>query len=107
MKQIRQGDILLVKVEGVEIPQDKEVVSMVILAEGELTGHAHTLIAEKILDWEIGGQRYIRILGNERGELSHQDHDPAPVRVLDPEVTYRVIPQKEVSLENEWRKVQD
>ena len=98
MKQLRQGDILL---EALDISPPAHLVakSEVILAEGELTGHAHRLKASEIYEWEVEGQRYIRCLG-EKGELSHEDHDPVPVRVIEPDVTYRIIPQQETDLFN-------
>jgi len=105
MEQIRQGDILLVAVEK-EPPKGTEKRIRIVLAEGELTGHAHTLIAPEIYDWKEAGQRYIRVSGGE-GVLYHEDHDPVPVPVLPADVTFRVIPQQEWNLEAQWQKVKD
>ena len=106
MNQIRQGDILLEKVD-VSIPNHANVTGEVVLAEGELTGHAHRLKAQTILEWEANGQRYIRIESDEQGELSHEDHDPVPVKVVEPKTTYRIVPQKEWDLQGQWRQVVD
>ena len=105
MKQVRQGDVLLAAVD-MEPPKDARKQREVILADGELTGHAHRLSAPEVLEWEVEGQRYVRVSGGP-GVLSHEDHDPTPVPVLEPGATYRVIPQREYSLEGQWQKVVD
>lgn len=105
--QIRQGDIFLEEVEGMDIPEGLISKKEVCLAEGELTGHSHILTATQIYEWEVDGQRYVRVEGKEKGNLKHEDHDPEPVAVVEPGVTYRVIPQQEVGLEGQWRKVVD
>ena len=105
MKQIRQGDVLL---EAVDIPVPKGIVAKekAILAEGELTGHAHVLTASKVYEWEMEGQRYVRVEPN-MGQISHEEHDPKPVAVVEPSQTYRVIPQQEWDLKQQWRRVMD
>ena len=105
MKQIRQGDVLLNAV-SIKPPAGIKPKAEVILALGELTGHAHKLRAKEILEWDTGKQRYIRVIAGE-GEISHEDHDPTPVKVLEPNVTYEVIPQQEWNLEDEWQRVVD
>jgi hypothetical protein len=105
MNQLRQGDVLLVAVEKTP-PDNTPVKSEVILAEGEITGHAHRLTG-LVLEWSEDGQRYIYICGSEKGKLSHEEHDPVPVAVVAPNVTYQVIQQTEWDLKNQWRKVQD
>lgn len=102
MGQIRQGDILLDPV-NIE-PPHHETQALVILAEGEVTGHAHRLRGE-IIEWTAGGERYVRAIGP--ATLQHEDHDPEPVAVVTPGQTYRVVPQREWSLEGQWRKVAD
>lgn len=104
--QIRQGDVLLREV-SILPPGNLTSKTEIILAEGEVTGHAHKLVANAILDWCVGDQRYIRVEGEEAGELYHEDHDPQPVAVVMPRKTYQVIPQEEWNLESQWRKVKD
>jgi len=106
LDQIRQGDILLVAVE-VEPPEDARTSTEVILAEGEVTGHAHRLRSTEVLEWSVNGQRYVRVEGTERGTLSHEDHDPDPVAVIQPGVTYQVVSQYQMDLSQQWRKVVD
>lgn len=103
--QIRQGDLLLEAVKK-EPPQGILPKNQVILAEGEATGHAHRLSGD-VLEWTEGDERFVRIIGEAYGELSHEEHDPTPVAVVEPDVTYRVIPQQETDLSGQWRKVVD
>jgi hypothetical protein len=105
MKQIRQGDILLIAVNKTP-PAAILPKNQVILAEGEATGHAHRLSGE-VIEWTEGSERFVRIIGQAFGKLSHEDHDPEPVAVVEPEVTYRIIPQQETDLSGQWRKVVD
>ena len=102
---IRQGDVLLVPVDAA-MPKSANRSDLVILAEGELTGHAHRLRGD-VAEWSVGEQRYVRVVGGEKGTLQHEDHDPSPVAVVEPGQTYRVVPQQEWSLEGQWRKVAD
>ena len=106
MKQIRQGDVLLVAVDKA-VPASARRSAEVVLAEGELTGHAHRLAAPVISVWEAEGQRYVRVHGDQPGTIRHEDHDPAPVAVVAPGVTYRVVRQQEMDLRGQWRQVQD
>lgn len=105
MEQIRQGDILLVAVDKIP-PEGLNVKNQVILAEGEATGHAHRLTGQ-VIEWTENDERFVRIIGQAFGELSHEDHDPTPVAVIEPKKTYRVIPQQETDLSGQWRKVID
>jgi hypothetical protein len=105
-RQIRQGDVLLVPAE-VHPPKGAKMRAEVILAEGEVTGHAHRLRGATVLEWEQDGQRYVRVLGTEMGTLSHEDHDPEPVAVIVPDVTYRVVLQQQWDLSGQWMQVTD
>jgi len=98
--QIRQGDVLLVKVD-VKPPKDAEITKRVILAEGEVTGHNHVLEAPRIARWED----FVCVMGD-TGILTHPDHDPIPAKVVEPGV-YRVIRQREYTLDGMWKQVQD
>lgn len=105
MEQIRQGDILLV-VSDRKPPEGLKPKKQVILALGEATGHAHRL-SGNVLEWTEDDERFVRIIGQAFGELSHEEHDPTPIALVEPEVTYRVIPQQETDLSGQWRKVVD
>jgi hypothetical protein len=105
VKQIRQGDILLILVER-QPPENLQPKQEVVLAIGETTGHAHVLAGREVYEWEIEGQRYVRVSGS-LGSIAHADHDPNPVAVVEEDSTYLVVPQLEWDLQNQWRKVED
>ncbi len=105
--QIRQGDVLLVPMDGLQPPADAQAKSEVILALGEATGYAHRLKAPVIYEWKVAGQRYVQVQGDAPGTLTHEEHDPLPAPVVTPNVTYRVVQQQEWDLSGQWRTVVD
>ena len=74
---LRQGDVLLVPVE--RIPEDASVVelsSRIVLAEGEVTGHAHAVLGERVELVETDdGTLYVEVVGEEPAKLVHEEHD--------------------------------
>lgn len=104
---VRQGDVLLVRVDS--IPADVVAVKLdgdVILAWGEVTGHAHRLAPQNVRPFAQGGvwsptaERYIQTLPG--AQLTHEEH--ATIEI-DPG-TYRVQLQREYHPE-ELRNVAD
>lgn len=99
----RQGDVGLERVAT--LPEGLKAVATdngrVILAYGEVTGHAHA-IAEpaKAKLWDAGAERFLQVM--EATSLRHEEH--APIN-LEPGI-YRVIQQREYSPE-EIRRVAD
>lgn len=97
----RQGDVLLVKVD--DLPQGKDVTpeDRIVLAYGEITGHAHAVYPEvKVIDgekkqvlpaklWDAGAERYLQVL--EKTALKHEEHAPIDL----PVGNYKVIQQRE------------
>lgn len=92
----RQGDVLLVPCEGFP-PAAKPQQSLdgrVVLAEGERTGHAHTMPSDRVVLFREDGAGhggYLRVEGARPVALSHEEHatiDVAPG-------TYRVVQQRE------------
>ena len=75
MKQVRQGDVLLVAVETT--PKGAQAIPLecgrIVLMHGEVTGHAHA-IAEvskaKLLDFKA--ERFLQIA--EKTALAHEEH---------------------------------
>ena len=103
MKPIRQGDVLLIPVDVIP-PSTAKTVNQVVLAEGEITGHNHKLTAEKgVLTWDD----FVCVAGEDNGYLSHEDHDPIPAPVVPPGIVFRVVRQKEFTLDEQWTPVQD
>jgi hypothetical protein len=108
MFQIRQGDVLVSQVES--IPEGATVVpadrGRVILAYGEVTGHAHQIAEPVVVGAEllsVSGQvdRYLRMRSG--GRLVHEEHSEIAV----PAGTYRVRIQVEWSDALEPRQVVD
>ena len=96
----RHGDILLTVVDT--IPEGAIALQSVVVAEGEATGHAHTLCPPKAKrqakkpDFEMferGGQLFFR--SGPRGvAIRHQEHAPID---LPPNCCFAVIHQREWS----------
>jgi hypothetical protein len=98
---IRQGDVLLVPCttipkEVIAVPRDA---GRVILAYGEVTGHAHaivhpdvTLVSREDAD---GLRMWMRVTAPEPVELQHDEH----TTLLVPPGEYRVIRQVEYAPE--------
>ena len=103
MTMYRQGDILLDAVDAlpagaVRRPRDA---GRVILAYGEVTGHAHAFATPTVEDYAVGEDRYVEITV-EPAMLLHEEHAPIPV----PPGVYRVRRQREYTPE-EIRTVAD
>ena len=73
----RQGDVLLIAVaslpnNAVESTPEGDV----ILAYGEVTGHAHriaqTIDAPKVRVWSAGAERFLQVIG--AASLTHEEH---------------------------------
>src|SRR5262245_28856985 len=101
-KMFRQGDVLLELVEdegqkGTPIAREN---GRLILAHGEVTGHAHAVTTEEAELFSADDQTFLRMI--ERGELAHEEHGTIQLdRGL-----YRVTRQREYSPE-EIRNVAD
>lgn len=98
MKMFRQGDVLIEKIgepTSTELlqeikPELREGRSEVVLAHGEVTGHAHAIPAHSARLFAISvGVALLKV--REATELRHEEHSPIP---LEPG-TYRVIRQRE------------
>ena len=86
----RQGDVLLVKTNGKKLTGGKRVAGKgrVLLAEGEATGHSHTLPETAEL-YELDDKQWVIV--PEASELVHQEHDAIVVAPG----TYWVVRQRE------------
>ena len=91
-KIIRQGDVLLVRVAKVPAKASKIAAEggRVVLAHGEVTGHAHAIYEPaKAKLWSAGAERFLQVM--ETVALQHEEHSAAN---LAPGV-YRVAIQTE------------
>lgn len=79
MKTLRQGDVLLIEVTS--IPKDAKTQKpkgRIVLAEGEVTGHAHTVDSRQAeLSLTEGGVMFLTV--EELTEVRHQEHAPIPL----------------------------
>ena len=103
---IRQGDLLLVPVPG--LPEGSRCVrsGRLVLAEGELTGHAHVVDDERASlhreRWSSAAS-YLNVEGVEPVFLTHEEHD----RLLVPPGVYEVRQQREYVPVRHFRRVSD
>ncbi|MCW3054124.1 MAG: hypothetical protein JWN14_3294 [Chthonomonadales bacterium] len=91
----RQGDVLIV--QTVAIPMDakptKRDAGRVILAYGEVTGHAHAIVEPEVVKLSAGIEEYLQVA--EASEVRHEEHATIPVPAGD----YRIIHQREYTPE--------
>ncbi len=103
----RQGDVLLLAVEGLpEGAAPERRSGRIVLAEGEATGHAHAIAEPDARAFTHDGQRYL--LTKSIAQLVHEEH--APIEV--PPGTWRVVIQREYAppvsvAAPAWRRVVD
>ena len=93
-RHFRQGDVLLCAVEAIPptaapVPPEGD---RVVLAEGELTGHAHAIDAAHVTMLRDGptGRSFL-IVGKGGAWLRHEEHDP----ILVPCGRYALVRQRE------------
>jgi hypothetical protein len=107
---LRQGDVLLTKIE--ESPHLAENARTkvepaergYVLAEGEVTGHAHVIEALPEVElFTIGDVLYVRTL-DAPAKLVHEEHAPID---LEPNSLYQVTRQREWTDDDEARYVAD
>ena len=75
MKIFRQGDVLLV--ETVAVPAEAKDMTpddRIVLAHGEVTGHAHAIVRTKepARYFDSDAERFLRVL--EKTVLTHEEH---------------------------------
>ncbi len=93
--QFRQGDVLLVQVGF--LPEDASleptsvapIKNRIILAEGELTGHAHAVPSAAAAMYQWQGDRLLAV--NQATALTHEEHNPI---ALQPGI-YKVVIQRQ------------
>ena len=81
--QYRQGDVLLIPCNA--LPRWARPLAppggVVVLAHGEVTGHAHTMMAERVRYFreDGSGRGFIQVHGGGPAALQHQEHAPVLV----------------------------
>jgi hypothetical protein len=101
---IRQGDVFVRRIA--EIPATAKEVKRngrIVLAYGEVTGHAHAIAEDWVTELQDeANRRYLDVRGRS-ATLVHEEHT---AHVLDPGV-YEVVQQVELSDDDEPRVVGD
>jgi len=94
----RQGDVLLTLVAALPAgAKDITPEERIVLAYGEVTGHAHAIHEPrtkaapkgKARMWDTGAERYLQVL--EATALKHEEHGAVPL----PPGVYKVTQQRE------------
>ena len=96
----RQGDLLLVKVDRVRGYEEAVEGNRVVLALGEVTGHAHVLEAPRIRAFNHHGMRFLQVEGE--GRVVHEEHAGIAI----PAGAYFVVTQREY-IPQSTRSVED
>lgn len=102
----RQGDVLIVAVDS--IPDDATALARtkrgVVLAEGEVTGHAHRIPSRHASLYRTETDaRYLRVMGPAPVALRHEEHQTVEL----PPGNYRVSIHREYQPGELPRQVQD
>ncbi len=100
-KIYRQGDVLIITVDS--IPKGKKQTKIIRLANGEVTGHHHSIFSSGAIgfaDDENGLTEFLDV--SAPVELEHQEHDTITI----PPGIYRSVIQSEYT-PKEIRKVAD
>jgi len=103
----RQGDVLVVGVDSLPdhltpVPRDA---GRVVLAYGEVTGHAHAIWSERVQFFreDGSGRGFIQVSAGEPVALSHEEHDTIDLAPG----TYEVVRQREYEPRARPRAVAD
>jgi hypothetical protein len=99
MSIYRQGDVLIVQCKAVKGTEEQRQGDL-ILAHGEVTGHAHRIKSHAVRAWSADAERFIQVL--ETVALTHEEHSTVKI----PPGMYQVVIQTEYT-PKELRRVQD
>ena len=94
MTMYRQGDVLLIRVDDIDTtaPQQRDTAGRIVLAYGEVTGHAHAIHDHGVTLYGTDlAERFLEVLTEGGAILSHEEHGPIQL----PEGNYRVVRQRE------------
>jgi class 3 adenylate cyclase len=102
MKMVyRQGDVLLMRVENIPAgAEEQPAKDRIVLAYGEVTGHAHAIQATEARIYSFQAERFLRVA--QEAFLRHEEH--AEIKL--PAGDYQVIQQREYTPEG-LRNVKD
>ncbi len=103
MFSARQGDVMVRQIAAIpaSAKEEKPKDGRVVLAYGEVTGHAHAFYGGRVhyfMETGSGGvaaKAFIRVAGDAPAELKHEEHGTIAV----PPGDYEVVRQREYSPE--------
>ncbi len=78
---LQQGDVIIAKVEKIR----GKKLNHLTLAQGEKTGHHHTITEGDAELYEENGTLYLRV-NSEKATLTHQEHNPITIEKGDYEI---------------------
>lgn len=91
MDIMRQGDVLLRRIPNLpEKAAKKARDGDVILAWGEVTGHAHRIADPKVVEWTAEDKRFLEVTGI-AASLTHEEHATV---TIEPGL-YEIVTQRE------------
>lgn len=101
IKSYRQGDVHIVAVHSIPdgATQEKRK-GDIILAHGEVSGHAHRIKSKKAVAWEAAAERFLQAM--EQTPITHEEH----VKIPADQGSYIVVIQTEYT-PAELRRVAD
>ena len=90
----RQGDVLLIKVDHAPAKATVTAKKNLVIAEGEVTGHAHRIVDDgAVLMTTAEAATFVKLA--KKAQLVHEEHATIDL----PAGTYRVVRQREYSPE--------
>lgn len=90
-EMVRQGDVLLVKIDDMpNSAEEIESTGRIVLAYGEVTGHAHAIAVAQAKLFIDGQTRFLKV-GDAGADLVHEEHSTIH---LTPGL-YRIVQQRE------------
>ena len=107
MNKYRQGDVLIARIasmpNGVKAVENTD---RIVLAYGEVTGHAHAIISDEAREFTFADargavRRFLQVF-EQGATVRHEEHAPIPL----PPGAYEIIQQREYTPE-EIRNVAD
>ena len=100
----RQGDILLVRVDG-DVPKAARIVERegdsVVIAHGEATGHRHRIRSRDAELYEAASERFLQVRGPV--DLVHEEHATIQLR----SGLYKIVRQREYVPSSKPREIAD
>lgn len=100
----RHGDVIIKKIDSIKGNRVKDNLTQdIILAEGEVTGHAHRIKTGdgEVKLFEKQGILYLKVL-SKKATITHEEHKPIEI----PEGLYEINIQREYEPQG-WRQVKD